>query len=46
MSAIDFSTGGFGALQEFDGAEVTPGPSNIESRREVAPQAVGGVGAE
>ena len=31
MSTIYFSTGGFGALQGLDGAETTPGPSNMRA---------------
>ena len=31
MSTIYFSTGGFGALQGLDGAETTPGPSNMRT---------------
>ena len=31
MSTIYFSTGGFGALQEFDGADTIPGPSNMRA---------------
>ena len=31
MSTIYFSTGGFGALQDLDGAETTPGPSNMRT---------------
>ena len=31
MSTIYFSTGGFGALHEFDGADTIPGPSNMRA---------------
>ena len=31
MSTIYFSTGGFGALREFDGADTIPGPSNMRT---------------
>ena len=31
MSTIYFSTGGFGALQDLDGADTTPGPSNMRA---------------
>ena len=31
MSTIYFSTGGFGALQGLDGADTTPGPSNMRA---------------
>ena len=31
MSTIYFSTGGFGALEEFDGADTIPGPSNMRA---------------
>ena len=31
MSTIYFSTGGFGALQGFDGADTIPGPSNMRA---------------
>ena len=31
MSTIYFSTGGFGALKEFDGADTIPGPSNMRA---------------
>ena len=31
MSTIYFSTGGFGALQDLDGADTTPGPSNMRT---------------
>ena len=31
MSTIYFSTGGFGALKEFDGTDTIPGPSNMRA---------------